>query len=549
MPLPLAAIAGKIAADQLIRKGRWKDVAVAAGGFFILMLMMFTMMIGGGVSDQEQQDEETACIPADSYEDVEAAPAAASNSSTGNIKDAGVPGGSGGSFALPVPPAGAPHKDYKGKASVVPIPAAMKAIYVTQGKRYGIPWQLLAGIGRVETVHGKNTNTSTAGAQGPMQHIPEYWDTFGQDGDGDGKKDIRNAADSVAAAAYRMSLHGARESPEGVRSAVFQYNRAAVYVNDVLSFAAAYGSGQVTSVVNGAGNAAGCAPATTSGMNCPATGSAAEKNLKPNALRVLRCAAQHFPEYKQYAGVGDRPANSKSDHPNGLAVDVMTLDASGSYSSQSARDQGWKLAHWLEKNAQALGIKYLIYYAKIWESSGGGWKPYTHPSGADDDTSLHLDHVHASVNTGDVGAAGPAAVAVSGKFTNPLRAKYRKSSGYGMREHPNTGKWTMHDGLDMALGEGIPIYSACDGTVKQTVSGWGTGGNMTRVECGGGIAMRYLHQSRFGTSPGAKVKAGQVIGYVGHTGRGTGDHLHFTVLVNNQTVEPIAWMRKQGVTL
>ncbi len=145
-------------------------------------------------------------------------------------------------FALPSP--GQPRR-----ASLqnppAPIPATVKSYYVAAADRYKIPWTLLAGIGMEETGHGRNTGTSSAGAQGLMQFMPATWASMGVDGDGDGRAEITNPADSVMSAANYLTTSGASKGPDGVRQAIFAYNHADWYVNDVLYYAAGYGGGTV----------------------------------------------------------------------------------------------------------------------------------------------------------------------------------------------------------------------------------------------------------------------------------------------------------------
>ena len=111
--------------------------------------------------------------------------------------------------------------------------------------KYRIPWTLLAGIGMEETGHGRNKNTSTAGAKGLMQFMPSTWRTMGVDGDGDDRADILNAADSVFSAANYLTKSGVSKGEAGVRRALFAYDHADWYVNDVLFYAHSCGGGTV----------------------------------------------------------------------------------------------------------------------------------------------------------------------------------------------------------------------------------------------------------------------------------------------------------------
>lgn len=155
----------------------------------------------------------------------------------------GDPAGEGGvGFLLPEP--GTPRLASLTNAPAS-IPEQVKALYVGAADRYHLPWTLLAGIGMAETAHGRATATSSAGAQGLMQFMPATWSAYGVDGDGDGRADIHNDADSVMSAANYLTASGVTAGIDGVRRALFAYNHADWYVNDVLFYAAAYGGGLV----------------------------------------------------------------------------------------------------------------------------------------------------------------------------------------------------------------------------------------------------------------------------------------------------------------
>ena len=140
----------------------------------------------------------------------------------------------------------------------LPIPAEIQQLYESAAAEYGLPWTLLAGIGMEETAHGRNTATSSAGAQGLMQFMPATFATYGVDGDGDGAADIHNLADSAFSAANYLVASGALKGVDGVRQALYAYNHADWYVGDVLYYADAYGGGTVlgstTSCPPGSGN-------------------------------------------------------------------------------------------------------------------------------------------------------------------------------------------------------------------------------------------------------------------------------------------------------
>ena len=99
----------------------------------------------------------------------------------------------------------------------------------------------------------------------------------------------------------------------------------------------------------------------------------------------------------------------------------------------------------------------------------------------------------------------------------------------------------LHAGVDISAPTGTPIRAAASG--KVVLLGWTGGyGNYTCVQHGGGLSTCYAHQVRYGTSMGASVSQGQVIGYVGTTGCSTGCHLHFMVFRDGSTVDPMKWL-------
>jgi murein DD-endopeptidase MepM/ murein hydrolase activator NlpD len=117
----------------------------------------------------------------------------------------------------------------------------------------------------------------------------------------------------------------------------------------------------------------------------------------------------------------------------------------------------------------------------------------------------------------------------------------RISSRFGMRRHPILGYSLMHKGVDFAAPTGTPIYAAGSGRVV-VASRNGGYGNYVRIRHNGGYSTAYGHMSRFakGMAPGRRVTQGQVIGYIGTTGRSTGPHLHYEVLRNDAQINPMS---------
>jgi murein DD-endopeptidase MepM/ murein hydrolase activator NlpD len=113
----------------------------------------------------------------------------------------------------------------------------------------------------------------------------------------------------------------------------------------------------------------------------------------------------------------------------------------------------------------------------------------------------------------------------------------RLSSGYGMRKHPILGYNKLHQGIDFAARRGTPVMASGSGTVERA-SWFGAYGKYIRIRHNSTYKTAYAHLSKFGRNikAGRKVRQGQIIGYVGSTGRSTGPHLHYEVLVNNKII-------------
>ena len=114
----------------------------------------------------------------------------------------------------------------------------------------------------------------------------------------------------------------------------------------------------------------------------------------------------------------------------------------------------------------------------------------------------------------------------------------RVTSGYGQRFHPILGYARMHAGVDFGAPWGSPIVATAPGVVS--FAGYHGGhGNFVRLEHGSGLGTGYGHMSRIAVAPGERVRAGEVIGYVGSTGLSTGPHLHYEMYRNGHTVNPL----------
>lgn len=131
------------------------------------------------------------------------------------------------------------------------------------------------------------------------------------------------------------------------------------------------------------------------------------------------------------------------------------------------------------------------------------------------------------------------------KLTIPSRKpveNFKLTSSYGFRSDPFQGRRARHKGLDMAGPIGTPIYATADGIVgrSQWVNGYG---NYIEINHGNEIQTRYGHMSRLNVKANTRVKSGDLIGFMGSTGRSTGSHLHYEVRIAGEAVNPIPFMQ------
>jgi murein DD-endopeptidase MepM/ murein hydrolase activator NlpD len=126
----------------------------------------------------------------------------------------------------------------------------------------------------------------------------------------------------------------------------------------------------------------------------------------------------------------------------------------------------------------------------------------------------------------------------------------RISSSFGRRKHPVLGYTRMHKGADFAVYTGTPIMAAGDGIIERS-SRYGSYGNYIRIQHNDTYKTAYAHLSRYGKDikKGVRVKQGQIIGYSGATGRVTGAHLHYEVLMNSSQVNPMTLKMPTGKKL
>ena len=251
-------------------------------------------------------------------------------------------------------------------ASCDGVPAAVLAAQLYQESR----WDPLA--------------VSPVGAIGLAQFMPATWKAYGVDGDRDGRADPRNPIDAIwSAAGYDCVLKKQVDELPGdlIRLTLAAYN-AGPYA--VLKHKGVPPYPETRTYV------AAILASFTDYLGDP--GGSAD-GLTPAAAHVRDVVISTF-GVDDIGGYATGGHTAGSDHYTGRALDVMLTPL-----GPENTELGWRIALYLQSNARTLGIKYLIWQARIWsvERADEGWRPYGHPSGGTNPTLLHMDHVHISV--------------------------------------------------------------------------------------------------------------------------------------------------------
>jgi cell wall-associated NlpC family hydrolase len=187
------------------------------------------------------------------------------------------------------------------------VPPAYLQLYLAAGSAYGIPWQVIAGIGKVECDHGRlphpacteHAEENSAGAGGPMQFLASTWAEYGVDANDDGTADRWDPADAIYGAANYLRASGA---PTALREAIFAYNHSRQYVDEVLHWASVYETQTAGKVTGAAAKAVSYALAqlgvayrwggeTPSGFDCSGLAQAAYQTA---GIALPRTAQQQF---------------------------------------------------------------------------------------------------------------------------------------------------------------------------------------------------------------------------------------------------------------
>ena len=448
------------------------------------------------------------------------------------------------------------------------IPEDYLTVYRDSAQKYGIDAMILAAVGQIETEHGQGGKSNTcvsspAGAQGPMQFMPETWAQAGLDGDGDGREDVCDYRDAIPAAAKYLVDGGA---PEDYRAALFQYNRANWYVEDVLEQAEEYRGAK--------GEGSGDGPASTAGTEEPPQGWDLVDEDRKIHYELDTAYASYFEaaagDWNALGGVSIEPSPSPeetdlvvSDGPAGgsmgktysdnrMVVDPSVMD--GATDNARYAVFGHELGHALgfeHTPEQSVMVSPIItnfdenvtvptgydkaLYGDTWGGSAGGALQTPQAAPSDDPGS-----------SGDPGgSADTPTVSGNASAVFPLPKEHLDDYDDTWGAARSQGG---HEGTDMFAPDGTPIYSVVTGKVIPVAGsdeeGWNAlGGWTTMIEATesvgpvqAGDTFYYAHQLEPSPlRPGDTVEAGDQVGKVGSSGEGPpgallpdgrGKHLH-----------------------
>jgi murein DD-endopeptidase MepM/ murein hydrolase activator NlpD len=346
--------------------------------------------------------------------------------------------------------------------------AELNALWHRAGASYGIPWQVLAAINKIESNFGRNMGPSSAGAVGWMQFMPSTWLRWGTDATGDGIADPWIPEDAVFSAARYLAAAGARED---LYRGVFAYNHADWYVRDVLELAAVYG--------NGGGVLTFSLDRLQIKLEQARTEVSKANRSLVKAVRAARAA-------RRVERALTRKVNAAALVSDRLALERRVFQAG--VRSDRAAELVQSRREDLDAAKAAL------------DAARAGAAPATMtPASA----ALFGSPVFAAGYVFPVGG-GPGQVSV----------------GHDHHDYP---------AADIAAPSGAPLYSLTDGFVEDAWPlGSGSCGIGFKLLAGDGRTWTYCHLSFLepAVTAGAQLSAGAPVGLVGSTGHSTGPHLH-----------------------
>ena len=366
-------------------------------------------------------------------------------------------------FALSTPPRSPETRSYE----------ELLSLWQRAGEAYGVPWQVLGAINQVESNFGGNMGPSSAGAVGWMQFLPSTWMRWGMDADGDGLADPWNPDDAVYSAARYLAAAGAHED---IERAVFAYNHAQWYVDEIMELAARFGEGPPA-----------LSPAAHAWETIDLESQLRDARQRIVEVRRALTRAESRVENLERLRLG---AERRAGNPKLTGTEFRRAErraAGRAADSEHARARVEGLRAQLEEAAAALVD---LRERQASAALVGPVLDGTAPTSAG-------DYVF------PVGG-GPSLVSVA----------------HDHHDYP---------AADIAAPEGSPLYALADAVVTEAYpDGSGRCGIGFKLQTAHGPVFVYCHLSYLEPDvvPGAALSAGAPVGLVGSTGNSTGPHLH-----------------------
>jgi murein DD-endopeptidase MepM/ murein hydrolase activator NlpD len=361
------------------------------------------------------------------------------------------------------------------------------ALWQGAGSAYGIPWEVLASINKVESNFGRNMGPSSAGAVGWMQFMPSTWERWGVDANGDGVADPWNPEDAIYAAARYLAASGGAQD---LSRAVLSYNHAQWYVDEVLQLAYTFGSGGVDTTFE--------LDRLQVSLDAARKDVAAANRQLVAALRVQRALAKREGRWQAKAKHAQLLSRQLDLQKTATLVGVREHAAAVRVAQLRARlrqaTEALTQARTQAQNTTTAPTAGALFATPVTNDSG-----YVFPVGG-----------------------GPSVVSVS----------------HHHHDYP---------AADIAAPEGSPLYALADSVVLRS---WAqpdpTCGIGLTLRAGDGQEWTYCHLSYLDPQvvQGAVLSAGQSVGLVGSTGDATGPHLHLQLDPATQYPQLEPWFQR-----
>jgi murein DD-endopeptidase MepM/ murein hydrolase activator NlpD len=354
----------------------------------------------------------------------------------------------------------------------------LRGLWQSAGSEYGIPWEVLAAINKIESNFGRNMGPSSAGAIGWMQFMPSTWMRWGLDADGDGVANPWDPDDAVYAAARYLAAAGGQRD---IARAVFAYNHAQWYVDEVLNLAAQFDSGD-----GGFGH----------GLV-----------VDPGALRLVALQGQ-LDQARRAVAIAHR----------GILRSEALL----------ARLDRRELALTRRAGDATISVgKFQQLEARLAENERAQDRMRTRIEQARADLDSAVARLQSLKD--EIAAAAVASPAVAAAGSPPSIGGYVFPVGGGPGSVSVSHHHHDYPAADIAAPEGAPLYALANAVVVDTYEdGEGNCGIGFRIKLENGTDYTYCHLSyrEPNVVPGAALAAGAPVGLVGETGHATGPHLH-----------------------